>query len=101
MGLSDDMVKVLWPDGPRHVPASEIVTAALDALCNEEGLGAGIEDEGRWRALVEATRREMSLDEAIEIVNHHGYYTTARREFSEGDGPPHDHATAMGLYDRD
>jgi hypothetical protein len=99
MGLNDEMITVLWPDGPRLVSAAEIVSAAIDALCNEEDFASDAANDEARREILDRKSEEMSLDEAIEIVNHHGYYTTARREKAENDPPPHDHATATGMYD--
>lgn len=100
MSRQDETIKVLWPDGPRWVPAEKIKAAALDALCNEEGFGSDLEDDA-LQEVINSKRAEMSLDEALEIVNRHGYYTTASRDVGGEGVPPHDHATATGMYDRD
>lgn len=77
MGLTEGWVRVLWPDGPRLVSEKDIIGAAVDALCNEEGLGADLDDAEK-QTLIDRRVQEMGIDEAIEIVNHHSYYTTAK-----------------------
>jgi len=62
--MDNETVKVLWPDGPRMVSAYTIQMAASDALANEEE--------------IDRAPGDIPLEEAIEIVNNYGYYTTAK-----------------------
>jgi hypothetical protein len=58
-------VLVLWPD-KRWVDEDTIKGWACDALVDEEGK--------------EQEPADIDIDEAIDIVNHYGYATTARRD---------------------